>query len=72
VEQTLRLIFQNEEGRTVTLSVNDPQDPLESEDVNSAMELVINSDIFQTSGGSIIEKVKAEVVSRQVDTILEF
>ena len=72
MEQTLRLIFRNAEGRAVTMSVNDPQDPLDSENVDSAMDLIINSDIFQTSGGSIIEKVKAEVVSRQVETILEF
>lgn len=72
MEQTLRLIFRNAEGRPVTLSVNNPQDSLNSADVDFAMDLVLSSDIFQTSGGSIIEKVKAEVVSRQVDTILEF
>ncbi|WP_461365776.1 hypothetical protein [Candidatus Darwinibacter acetoxidans] len=32
----------------------------------------MSSDIFQTSGGSIAEKVRAEVVSREVNTILEF
>jgi hypothetical protein len=72
VEQTLRLIFRNAEGRTVTISVNNPQDPLNSADVNASMDLIINADVFQTSGGSITEKVRAEVVSRQVDTILEF
>lgn len=72
MEQTLRLIFRNAEGRNITLSVNNPQDSLNSADVDFAMDLILSSDIFQTSGGSIIEKVKAEVVSRQVDTILEF
>jgi hypothetical protein len=72
VEQTLRLIFRNAEGRNVTLSVSNPQDPLNSTDVNAAMDLIISADIFQTSGGSITEKVRAEVVSREVNTILEF
>ena len=72
MEQTLRLIFRNAEGRNVTLSVSNPQDPLNSADVNAAMDLIISSDIFQTSGGSITEKVRAEVVSREVNTILEF
>ncbi|RJX24924.1 MAG: DUF2922 domain-containing protein [Dethiobacter sp.] len=72
MEQTLRLIFRNAEGRTVTMSVSNPKDPLESTDVDNAMDLIISTDIFQTSGGSITEKVKAEVVSRQVNTILEF
>ena len=72
MERTLRLIFRNAEGRSVTISINDPQDPLNSADVNAAMDLIVNSDIFQTSGGSITEKVRAEVVSREVNTILEF
>ena len=72
MEQTLRLIFRNEEGKNTTLSVSNPQAPLNSADVESAMDLILSSDIFETSGGSIIEKVKAEVVSRQVETILEF
>jgi len=72
VEQTLRLIFRNAEGRTVTVSVNNPKDQLNVAEVNDAMDMVINSDLFQTSGGSITEKVRAEVVSRQVETILEF
>ncbi|MGI6493197.1 MAG: DUF2922 domain-containing protein [Pelotomaculum sp.] len=72
MEETLRLIFRNAEGKTVTMSVKDPVDPLNSVDVEAAMDLIVNSDIFETSGGSIVEKVKAEVVARDVTTILEF
>jgi hypothetical protein len=72
LEETLRLIFRNAEGKTVTVSVKDPVDSLNSVDVDAAMDLIVNSDIFETSGGSIVEKVKAEVVARDVTTILEF
>lgn len=72
MEKTLRLIFRNAEGRQVTISVRDPQDDLNSADVNAAMDLIINADIFQTTGGSIVEKVRAEIVAREVTTILEF
>ncbi|MDO9534817.1 MAG: DUF2922 domain-containing protein [Bacillota bacterium] len=72
MEQTLRLVFRNAEGRTVTMSVNSPKDPLDGIEVNTAMDQIINSDIFQSSGGSITEKVRAEVVSREVETVLEF
>lgn len=72
MEKTLRLIFRNAEGRQVTISVRDPLDDLNSADVNAAMDLIINSDIFQTTGGSIVEKVRAEIVAREVTTILEF
>lgn len=72
MEQTLRLIFRNAEGRSVTISVNDPKDPLESMEVNDVMDQIINTGIFDSSGGSITGKVRAEVVSREVNTILEF
>lgn len=72
MQQTLRLVFRNEEGRAATISVADPKDNLEGAEVEAVMDSIINLDLFQTSGGSIVEKVRAEVVSRQVDTILEF
>jgi hypothetical protein len=72
LEKTLRLIFRNEEGRQTTISVKDPVEPLNSADVDFAMDLILSSDIFMTSGGSLIEKIRAEVVGRQVDIILEF
>lgn len=72
MEQTLRLVFRNAEGRSVTMSVSDPKDPLDSLDVDNVMDLIINADIFDSSGGNITEKVRAEIVSRQVNTILEF
>lgn len=72
MERTLRLIFRNEDGKNTTMSVNDPLESLNSSDVESAMNLILSSDIFETAGGDIVEKVKAEVISREVETILEF
>lgn len=72
MEQTLRLVFKNAEGRTVTISIKDPLDELDAEDVEETMDLIISSDIFNTSGGSIVDKVRAEVVGRTVDIIAEF
>ena len=72
MEQTLRLIFRNAEGRTVTMSLSSPKDTLASAEVDTAMDLIISANIFQTSGGNITEKVRAEIVSRQVETVIEF
>ena len=51
MEQTLRLIFRNAEGRSVTISVNDPKDPLKACKVNDVMDQIINTGIFDSSGG---------------------
>ena len=72
MEKTLRLIFRNAEGRQTTLSVKDPVDDIDETEVEIAMDLILSSDIFDTTGGSIVEKVRAEIVGRTVDVILEY
>lgn len=72
MDNTLRLIFKNALSKNVTISVKDPEDQLDAGDVEDVMDLIIDNDIFQTSGGSITTKVRAEVVGRQVDVIAEF
>ncbi|MGI5822619.1 MAG: DUF2922 domain-containing protein [Dethiobacteria bacterium] len=72
MDQTLRLVFRNAEGKTVTKTVKDPIEDLDAEDVENAMDLIISTDIFETSGGSIVEKVRAEIVAREVTTILDY
>ncbi len=72
MEQTLRLIYRNAEGRTATVSVANPHEQLDPAEVENAMDVILNADAFDTSGGSLVEKVRAEVVSRQVEIINEF
>lgn len=72
MEKTLRLIFRNEEGRQTTLSVKDPGEDLDSTDVEDAMDLILSSNIFDSTGGEFVEKVRAEIVGRSVDIILQY
>jgi hypothetical protein len=72
LEKTLRLIFRNEEGMQTTLSVKDPVEDLDSTDIEDAMDLILSSNIFDTTGGELAEKVRAEIVGRTVDIILQY
>jgi hypothetical protein len=72
LEKTLRLIFRNVEGRSVTISVKDPEDTIEAEDVEDAMDQIMEANVFTSSGGDLTQKVRAEVVGRTVDLIAEF
>ncbi len=70
--RTLQMIFRNAENRNVTISLTDPVEELESEAVEAVMEEILDANIFQTAGGDIVGKVRAQVVSREVETITEF
>lgn len=63
------LLFENEEGRTVTYSLNEPIEPADPVAVNEAMDTIIAENIFETSGGAIVKKKGARIVDRQVEEI---
>lgn len=70
--RTLQMIFKNQEGRNVTISVPDARENLQAAEVEAAMTGILARNIFRTTGGDIVEASKAQVVSRQVDTLVEF
>ncbi len=72
MSETLQMIFSNVEGRNTTISVSDPDPALTALDVETVMDSVVDKNIFNTSGGDIEGKVRAQVVSRTVDVLAEF
>jgi hypothetical protein len=70
--RTLQMIFRNTEGRNVTISVPDARDDLQGAEVETVMNALVTRNIFATSGGEITEAIKGQVVSRQVETLVEF
>ena len=67
--KTLQLIFENEEGKNATYTLNDPVEPADGEDVKAAMETVIEQDIFTTNGGRLVKAKAAKIVDRKVEEI---
>jgi hypothetical protein len=72
MSSTLQMIFSNEEGRNVTISVADPRDDLEVAEVETAMTNILQRNIFGTSGGDISALNRAQLVSREVEILIEF
>lgn len=72
MSDTLQMIFSNTEGRNTTLSVVDPDPELTALEVEAVMDSVIIRNIFQTTGGDIVGKVRAQIVSRTVDVLSEY
>jgi len=70
--ETLQMIFQNTEGRNSTISVGDPASELTPAEVETVMDSIINRNVFETTGGELVAKVRAQVVSRAVNVLGEF
>jgi hypothetical protein len=70
--RTLQMIFFNEEGRNVTISVPDAREDIQAAEVETVMENILQRNIFLTTGGEISGLNKAQLVSRDVETLVEF
>ncbi len=67
--KTIELKFENEEGKTVTISLDAPVEPVDPAAVNTAMDAVIAQNAFFSSGGDLVGKKSARVVERNVTEI---
>ena len=65
--KTLRMSFLNQAGKTVSISLDNPKEALTTATVETAMDLVIAKNIFTTSGGDLVSKSDAKLIS--TDTV---
>ncbi len=65
----IELKFRNLEGRLVTISLDDPKDPVDAVAVRQAMQEVIDQNVFTSSGGPYVSIESAQIVDRTVEEI---
>ena len=66
MEYTLSMSFLTESGDKKSISITDAKENLNGADVSALMDLIIKSDIFETSKGSLVSKDSAQVVEKAV------
>lgn len=71
MNKRLELRFENEEGKLVTITLDNPIEPADPIAVETAMDAVIASAAFTSSGGLFVAKRDARIVDRSVDVIFE-
>ncbi|WP_252314205.1 DUF2922 domain-containing protein [Sinobaca sp. H24] len=71
MNKRLELRFENEEGKLVTITLEQPIEPADPIAVEAAMDAVIASAAFTSSGGLFVGKRDARIVDRSVDVIFE-
>ena len=65
----LELIFENEEGKRATYSLDQPVQPADAGAINAAMDEIIEQDVFMTTGGRLVKKQNARIVERIVEEV---
>ncbi len=66
MEKVLQLVFKKADGSKKTFNVTDPRDDVTAAEAKTAMQAVIDADIFATDGTGLAETVEARM--RTTDT----
>ena len=70
---TLRMRFRDSNGRIVSFSVSPPLQPVNVQNVEDLMDLIISSNAFFTyTEGDVIEKVDALLITVAGETVIEW
>ena len=64
----LDLVFRNAAGKKVSLNIEEPRNGVTKAEIDAAMQVVVANNIFNTSGGDIVEAVEGclRTVTRDV------
>ncbi|WP_455537817.1 DUF2922 domain-containing protein [Terrisporobacter sp.] len=68
-ENKLVMVFKNTLGNSFSITIDDPRDDLEEQEILEAMNLIKTKNIFQPKGYDLAECVSAKVVD---STITEY
>ncbi len=72
MQQTLRMVFRNAEDRIVSVNVADPDPEITEMAVDAVMDSILTKNVFMTTGGDLVSKVRAEIISREVNVLGEY
>ncbi len=66
MDKNLELIFKNTAGKSARISVQDPKDDLTTEEVQALMDNIVAKNVFETTGGNLVEVVGARLIQKEV------
>ena len=67
--KALEMIFVTEEGKSSTISVDNPKEPVDVNQVKQAMQQIIAQNVFITSSGDFVSIKGVRVVERNVEDV---
>ncbi|WP_339226221.1 DUF2922 domain-containing protein [Oceanobacillus sp. FSL K6-2867] len=65
----LELKFTNQDGKTVTYTLDKPIEPADPAAINAAMDTIIEQNAFTSGGGDLVAKHSARISESTVEEI---
>ena len=67
----LDLVFRNAAGKKVSLNIEEPKTGVTKAEIDAAMQVVVDNNVFNTSGGDIVEAVEGRLRTVTTDVVGE-
>ncbi len=67
----LDLVFRNAAGKKVSLNIEEPKTGVTKAEIDAAMQVVVDNNVFNTSGGDIVEAVEGRLRTITTDVVGE-
>jgi len=64
--KTLEMVFRNESGKEVVLSIAEPKEDLTLAQVNTVMQDIVAKNVFSTKTGDLVQIVEARIRSNDM------
>ena len=67
----LDLIFKNTVGKKVTLNIEEPKPGITKAEIDAAMKVIVDNNVFNSTGGDLVEAVGGRLRTTTLDVIEE-
>ena len=62
VKKKLMMTFKTDEDKNVSISLDNPRQNLTEQEIQNAMNIIVNNDIFAPNGETLVSLVGAKIV----------
>jgi hypothetical protein len=69
--KTLRMIFANQAGRSVTITLDNPRPDVAAAEIEAAMDLLIARNIFNSPGGDLVTKQDIKIIDSTTNDLYD-
>lgn len=70
MKKKLEMNFKNELNKSAKIIIDSPKTDLNPTEVTDLMNLIVEKNIFESSGGNFIEAVSAKVITTQIEDLV--
>ena len=67
----LDLVFKNAAGKKVVFNIEEPKAGITKAEIDAAMEIVVNNNVFNTTGGDLVEAVEGRLRTITLDVVAD-